>query len=83
MINKNILSSIFESYKINNVILVEDNEKLHFIISNMSSSFNLDRWEYLENILKDVTGKSINIITYNQAIKHFDTNYLDKGLVIR
>ena len=83
MINENILSKIFEQNKINNVIMVEENNYLNFIISNMTSSLSLDKWEYLENILKDVTSKNINIITYNQALKNLGNDYIKKGVVIR
>lgn len=83
MINKNILSSIFDNYDIQKVVLIQKDETYNFIISNMSSSLTLERWEYLENILKDITKKSINIIPFPQAEKYFDSNLLNKGLVIK
>ena len=83
MINTNILSSIFDNYSINKVILLEDTDCYNFIISNMPSSINLDRWEYLENILKEILRKNINIIPHNQAIEIFDNNAINEGLVIK
>lgn len=83
MINKEILSSVFESYKINNVIVVEENNNLNFVISNMSVSISLDRWQYLENILKDITGKNINLLTCCQVKNNLGLDYLKKGVVIR
>ena len=83
MINKNILSSIFDNYDIHSVKLVQDNNILNFIISQMPSSISLERWDYLENILKDVTGKTVNILPYNQAIKCFSEKLINEGLVIK
>ena len=80
MINTKFLISLFTTYKINKVILLEDKDTYNFIVSDMDRNLNLENWEYLENILKDVTEKDINILTYNQAIKHFDVS---KGVVIK
>jgi len=82
MINPDILSSVFKSHKIEKVILIEDDYKLNFIVSNMSTSFDIDKWEYLENILKDITHSNVNIIPFCQAVKYFDESYINKGMVI-
>ena len=83
MINKEILSSVFFNYGIKKIILVEDNTRLNFVISNMDLELSLDRWEYLENILKDITKKDINIMPLNQVLKHLGSTYVSKGDVIQ
>lgn len=80
MINKNILNSVFDTYGINKVTLIEENNEYIFLISNMPSNINLDRWEYLENILKDITQKNVSILALNYAKKYIN---LEKGLVIK
>jgi len=83
MINKEILSSVFSNYGIKKIVLVEDNNKLNFIISEMDLSISLDRWEYLENILKDITKKDINIMALNDVFKYLGTNYISKGVALQ
>ena len=83
MINNRIISSVFSNYGIDSVILVEDNNKLNFVISNMNSSISLDRWEYLENILKDITQRDVNIMPLNQVLSHLGSDYISKGVVIQ
>ena len=79
MLDKNLLASIFKTYGINNVLLIEDSSRLNFVISNMDINFNLDKWEYLENILKDVTKSEVNIMSYYQVSKYLGEDYLSKG----
>ena len=83
MINYNIFSSIFENYEIGNVILLKDKETHNFIISNMPSCISVDRWDYLENILSEITKSQCNIFPYNQAIKYFSEEIIKKGVVIK
>lgn len=82
MITNEGLKSIFNSYKINNVILVENANELNFVISNMNSNISLTEWENLENILKDIYKKNINIMTKNQCVKYLGNDFLSKGVVI-
>lgn len=83
MINTKVLSSVFDNYDIHNVILLPINNTYNFIISNMPSSISLERWEYLENILKELTKKEINIFAVDQAISHLGEEAIKKGSVIR
>ena len=83
MINKNILSQVFDNYGINKVMLLEYNNSYNFLISEMNKELSLDRWEYLENILKDITKKNINLIPYSQAKKYFNDDINLKGEVIK
>ena len=83
MIDNTILSSVFDNYNINNVFLIKDNTTYNFIISNMPASISLERWEYLENILKDITKANVNLITLTDALKHFGKENLSKGEVIK
>lgn len=82
MITSEGLKSIFNSYKIGNVILVENSNEMNFIISNMNSNISLNDWQNLENVLKDVYRKSINIMTKNQCIKYLGKEFLDKGVCV-
>ena len=82
MITNECLKSIFNSYKINNVVLVENANELNFVISNMNSNISLTEWENLENILKDIYKKNINIMTKNQCVKYLGNDFLSKGVVI-
>ncbi len=82
MITNEGLKSIFNSYKINNVVLVENANELNFVISNMNSNISLTEWENLENILKDIYKKNINIMTKNQCVKYLGNDFLSKGVVI-
>ena len=83
MINSSLLSSIFDNYGINKITVVEDNSALNFIISDMPSSISLERWEYLENILKEVTKKEIVFITKEQASSIFSGSTIKEGVVIK
>ena len=83
MINEKVLSSVFGNYDIHNVILLPMDETYNFVISNMPSSISLERWKYLENILKDITKKEINLFAFSQAISHFGEETLKKGMVIK
>ena len=82
MINPEIFASVFKHHQINKVMLIEHNDCFNFLISDMSSSITLDRWEHLENILRDLTKKEINIIPYSQAIVFFNKEMLAKGVEV-
>ncbi len=82
MITTEGLKSIFSSYKIDSVVLVENTNELDFVISNMNSSISLNEWENLENILKDIYKKDVNIMSKNQCIKYLGNDFLSKGVVI-
>ena len=83
MINTNILSSVFKNYGIHDITLVVENDTYNFIISNMTSTIAIDRWKYLEDILKDITKKKINLIPLNQALKYLGEDYINKGVEIK
>ena len=80
MIDNSVLSSVFDSYKIQNIVMVEQEGTYNFLISNMPTSISLDRWEYLENILRDITKKEIVIMPMSYAKKHLN---LEEGVVIK
>lgn len=82
MISIKGLQSVFSSYKINSVVLVENESSIDFIISNMENSISLDNWENLENVLKDVYKKNINLLTKEQCLKYLGKDFLNKGVTI-
>ena len=83
MINKDIIKSIFINYHISKIIImIEENDFYAFVIGKMNESISLDRWEQLENVLKDYTNKEISLIPYNQAYNQLGKKYLDKGVII-
>lgn len=82
MITEKGLKSIFESYGIKHVKLVKNQNEYDFIISSMEKSISLDNWQNLENVLKDVLGKDIEIMTEPQAIKYLKSDYFSKEEII-
>lgn len=82
MISIKGLQSVFSSYKINSVVLVENESSMDFIISNMENSISLDNWENLENVLKDIYKKNINLLTKEQCLKYLGKDFLNKGVTI-
>ena len=82
MINKDIIKSIFVNYHISKIIMIEEKDFYAFVIEKMSESIALDRWEQLENVLKDYTKKEISLIPYKQAYNQLGKKYLDKGVII-
>ena len=83
MINTNIFISIFKNYDINKVILLKDNETYNFIISEMPSSMDIERWDFLEHILFEATKQTCNILSFSQAVKLFGEEKLRKSVVIK
>ena len=82
MMNKSIMKSIFSNYHISKIIMIEEKNFYAFIIEKMNESISLDRWEQLENVLKDYTKKEISLIPYMQAYNQLGKKYLDKGVII-
>ena len=82
MINKDIIKSIFSNYEIDKVILVEEKDFFSFFIYSMKKSIPLERWNNLENILKEILHKEITLLPYNQALKVLGNEYFNKGVVI-
>ena len=82
MSNKNILKSIFASYFIDKVLMIEETDTINFIIYSMNKSISLDRWENLENLLADFFKKNINLWTHPHATRYLDASYLNKGVTI-
>ena len=80
MISKKILSSVFENYNIKSVILLESKTTCNFLISGMSTSISLERWEYLENILRDLTKKDVAITSLDYCKRHVN---IEEGIVIK
>lgn len=80
MINTNLLVSIFEAHKVDSVYYLKDNEDFIFLIKKMDSSIPLERWEHLENVLKDVTKTNVSILSYDYAKMYIDTS---KAMVIK
>ena len=48
----------------------------------MTENLSLDRWNLLENVLRDLTNKKVNILTYTQAEKCLGNAYLNESKVI-
>lgn len=82
MIKKDVLISIFNSFGIKKVWLKEENNFYNFIIGDMNVSFSLDRWCLLENYLKELLDKNINILSYPQVLANFSSSYIQESLVI-
>ena len=80
MINTNILSSVFKNYHFEKVQMIENSNLCVFLVSNMLTSISLERWEYLENILADITQKDVAIMPLDYAKKHLN---LKEGVVIK
>ena len=80
MINKQVLKDVFDTYNIEKVTLVDSNNHYIFLIDGMSSGLSLERWDYLEHILQDITNKQITLLPFNYAKKHIKLN---EGIVIK
>jgi len=80
--NKNILKSIFNTYSIDKVILVEENDFLSFILCSMQECLSYERWCCLENNLKELLNKEVSLLPLSQAIKYLGKDYLSKGVRI-
>lgn len=83
MLNNNFIKSIINTYGIKKVSIIEGITTLDVIIHSMKDSLPLEKWNLIENVLNDATNKTINLITYNQAIKHLGESYISKGQVIQ
>ena len=82
MINTAIIKSMFKNYHINKIIMIEEKDFYAFIIGPMNKSISIERWEHLENILKDYTKKDVSLIPYKQAYNQLGKKYLEKGVSI-
>ncbi len=79
----NMYSAVFACYDIEKVFLLETKDTCDFIIGNMEEELSLERWNNLEDILKDLSGKKVNIITQVQAEKFFGKDCINKGVTIK
>ena len=82
MINKELFASVFKNYGIERVLLNKDESNYNFIISQMNNNISLERWEQLENILKDITKSNVNIFGLEQATKYLSNTYIEESMVI-
>lgn len=82
MITRKGLRSIFESYGISHVKLINNLNEYDFIISGMNNSMSLNNWQNLENILKDILGENVEIMTEAQALKYLKKDYFAKEEII-
>lgn len=83
MIDKKVIKSIFSNYSISEVIFIKENSFCSFIICSMKESISLDRWDNLENILKEYTSMDISLTPLEQALKYLSKEYLSKGVIIK
>ena len=72
MIKTEIFASVFKSHGIEKVLLVQAKNRNIFLIQEMSSSIPLNRWEHLENILKDICQSECDILSYDCASKYIN-----------
>lgn len=79
MIDTKILLSVFEKHGINSVLLIPSENRNIFLIKEMPSSICLNRWEHLENILKDICKKDCDILSHEYASNYIN---IEKGVVI-
>lgn len=82
MLDKDLIYSICQIYGVNKVGIKENKDSLDLIIFEMNNSISLEKWNYFENILRELTNKDICIMDVVQVRKHFGNEYLEKGLVI-
>lgn len=83
MIDRKIIKSIFSNYSVNEIIFIEESTFYTFIMCSMSKNISLDRWDNLENILKEYTSKDVCLIPIEQAKKHLGKEYISKGVIIK
>ena len=83
MINKDIIKSIFSNYSIDKIIFINEEEFCSFIICSMNDNLSLERWENLENILKDYVNKEVSLLPLVQACNQLGKDYLKKGVIIQ
>ena len=83
MINIGIIKSILSNYSISEFIFLEEKDFDSIIICSMKESIPLERWNNLENILKEYLQKEISILPLSQAKKTLSDNQLNKGVWIK
>ena len=82
MLNNKTLTSIMQTYGITKANIKENETTFDLIIDEMTENLSLDRWNLLENVLRDLTNKKVNILTYTQAEKCLGNAYLNESKVI-
>ena len=78
MINTQIIASVFKNHGIEKIILIPSENKNVFLIQEMSSDISLNRWEHLENVLKDICQKDCDIMSFEYATKYIS---ITKGAI--
>lgn len=74
MTDLNLLYSVFDKHSVDSVSYIKDGDTFIFLIKEMSNSISLERWEHLEQILKDILKVDISILSYEYAKNYIDTS---------
>ena len=80
MINTSVLSQVFNYHTIKEAVMIEKSKEILFLIKEMDESIDLNRWEHLENILTDLTGKQIILLPYDYTSNYIKTK---EGVTIK
>ncbi len=83
MIDEKIIKAIFSNYSIDEVIFIKESSFCSFIICSMNENISLDRWNNLENILKEYTSNEVSLLSLEQALKYLGNEYISKGVIIK
>ena len=83
MLNNEVILSIMKTYDIEKVRIKENSTNLDLIICEMNDSISLQRWNLLESVLKDLSQKKVNILTYHQAKRYLGDSYINESKVIQ
>lgn len=77
-----LLSSLLQDFGISQAVLIENDDYFDILIKDMSSSLTLERWNYLENLIKILLKKEINFSSYNQAMTLIPLENFKKGVIV-
>ena len=83
MLNNEVILSIMKTYDITKARVKESNDSFDLIICEMNDSISLQRWNLLESVLKDLSQKKVNILTYHQAKRYLGDSYINESKVIQ
>lgn len=82
MLDKGLIKSIFNCYSIKKVIYIKQKDFISFIICSMQENISIEKWNNLENVLKETFNSEISLLPLSQALKILTRTQLDKGVVI-